>query len=304
MSKISFRFYKDHEVRAIWDEELSKWWFSVLDVVGAINDQADYQKNRNYWKYLKTKLRKEGNELVSVTNQLKLTAADGKRYNTDVLDAEGITLLAKYTNNQRAMDFLDWFTYSDNTIDGQSRKKAYAFWESNLVADKDVGKVKSLQQIHAYLFGGLYDFAGKIRTKTISKGNTIFCLAEHLHQYLQTVENMPDTTFDEIVDKYVEMNMAHPFMEGNGRSTRIWLDLILKKRLGRCVDWSKIGKRDYLNAMIESEKDSGMIRALLAQALTDRIDDREIFMKGIDYSYYYEQEDGVEVINEGKEGNL
>ena len=303
MSKISFRFYKDHEVRAIWDEELSKWWFSVLDVVGAINDQADYQKNRNYWKYLKTKLRKEGNELVSVTNQLKLTAADGKRYNTDVLDAEGITLLAKYTNNQRAMDFLDWFTYSDNTIDGQSRKKAYAFWESNLVADKDVGKVKSLQQIHAYLFGGLYDFAGKIRTKTISKGNTIFCLAEHLHQYLQTVENMPDTTFDEIVDKYVEMNMAHPFMEGNGRSTRIWLDLILKKRLGRCVDWSKLGKRDYLNAMIESEKDSGKIRALLAQALTDRIDDREIFMKGIDYSYYYEQEDGVEVINDGKEDN-
>ena len=303
MSKISFRFYKDHEVRAIWDEELSKWWFSVLDVVGAINDQADYQKNRNYWKYLKTKLRKEGNELVSATNQLKLTAADGKRYNTDVLDAEGITMLAKYTNNQRAMDFLDWFTYSDNTIDGQSRKKAYAFWESNLVADKDVGKVKSLQQIHAYLFGGLYDFAGKIRTKTISKGNTIFCLAEHLHQYLQTVENMPDNTFDEIVDKYVEMNMAHPFMEGNGRSTRIWLDLILKKRLGRCVDWSKIGKRDYLNAMIESEKDSGKIRALLAQALTDRIDDREIFMKGIDYSYYYEQEDGVEVIEEGKEDN-
>ena len=301
MSKISFRFYKDYEVRAIWDEERSKWWFSVLDVVGAINDQADYQKNRNYWKYLKTKLRKEGNELVSATNQLKLTAADGKRYNTDVLDAEGITMLAKYTNNQRAMDFLDWFTYSDNTIDGQSRKKAYAFWESNLVADKDVGKVKSLQQIHAYLFGGLYDFAGKIRTKTISKGNTIFCLAEHLHQYLQTVENMPDNTFDEIVDKYVEMNMAHPFMEGNGRSTRIWLDLILKKRLGRCVDWSKIGKRDYLNAMIESEKDSGKIRALLGQALTDRIDDREIFMKGIDYSYYYEQEDGVEVINDGKE---
>ena len=135
-----FRFYKDHEVRAIWDEENSKWWFSVQDVVGAINDQSDYKKNRNYWKYLKTKLRKEGNELVSVTNQLKLRAADGKRYDTDVLDAEGIRLLAKYTNNQRAMDFLDWFTYSDNTIDGQSRKKAYTFWESNLVADKDVGK--------------------------------------------------------------------------------------------------------------------------------------------------------------------
>jgi cell filamentation protein len=139
-----FRFYKDHEVRAIWDEEKTKWWFSVQDVVGAINDQFDYKKNRNYWKYLKTKLRKEENELVSATNQLKLRAADGKRYDTDVLDAEGIRLLAKYTNNQRAMDFLDWFTYSDNTIDG--------------------------------------------------------------------------------------------------RSTRIWLDMIFKKRLGRCVDWSKGGR--------------------------------------------------------------
>ncbi len=193
---------------------------------------------------------------------------------------------------------------SMNSIDGKSLEKAYTLFDSGFLDTLNSGTVQCLQQIHAYLFGGLYDFAGKIRTKTISKGNTIFCLAEHLHQYLQTVENMPDNTFDEIVDKYVEMNMAHPFMEGNGRSTRIWLDLILKKRLGRCVDWSKIGKRDYLNAMIESEKDSGKIRALLAQALTDRIDDREIFMKGIDYSYYYEQEDGVEVINDGKEGNL
>jgi cell filamentation protein len=292
MSKISFRFYNDHEVRAIWDEENAKWWFSVQDVVGAINDQSDYKKNRNYWKYLKTKLRKEENELVSATNQLKLRAADGKRYDTDVLDAEGIRLLAKYTNNQRAMDFLDWFTYSDNTIDGQSRKKAYTLWESNLVADKDVGTVKALQQIHAYLFGGLYDFAGKIRTKTISKGNTLFCLAEHLHNYLKTVEAMPETTFDEIVDKYVEMNAAHPFMEGNGRSTRIWLDLIFKKRQKMCVDWSKIDKHEYLDAMISTHtSDSGKIRELLKQALTYRIDDREIFMKGIDYSYYYEQED-------------
>ena len=131
----------------------------------------------------------------------------------------------------------------------------------------------------------------KIRTKTIAKGNTIFCLAEHLHAFLQGVEQMPQTTFDEIVDKYVEMNMAHPFMEGNGRSTRIWLDIILKKQLGLCVDWSKIGKRDYLDAMVESEMDSSRIRGLLHHALTDRIDDREIFMKGIDYSYYYEQTD-------------
>lgn len=291
MSKISIRFYKNHVVRAVWDEELNQWWFSVLDVIGAVNEQDDHAKNRNYWKYLKAKLKKEQNELVSATTQLKLTAADGKKYNTDVISLAGVEQLAKTIPNSQAMAFLDWFKYSENTIDGQSRKKAYTLWESNLVADKDVGKVKALQQIHAYLFGGLYDFAGKIRSKTIAKGNTLFCLAEYLHQNLHTIEMMPETTFDEIVDKYVEMNVAHPFMEGNGRSTRIWLDLIFKKRLGVCVDWSKIDKKEYLDAMIASHTDSTKIRELLRGALTDRIDDREIFMKGIDYSYYYEQED-------------
>lgn len=291
MSKISIRFYKDHQVRAVWDEESSRWWFSVLDIVGVINEQDDYEKNRNYWKYLKAKLRKEQSELVSATTQLKLTASDGKKYNTDVISQSDVEKLAKSIPNSRAMAFLDWFTYSDNTIDGQSRKKAYTLWESDLVADKDVGKMKALQQIHAYLFGGLYDFAGKIRTKTIAKGNTLFCLAEHLHQNLKNIEQMPETTFDEIVDKYVEMNVAHPFMEGNGRSTRIWLDLIFKKRLKMCVDWSRIDKREYLDAMVASHLDSTKIRELLKQALTDRIGDREIFMKGIDYSYYYEQED-------------
>ena len=242
MSKISIRFYKDHKVRAVWDEEKSQWWFSILDIVGAINEQDNHDKNRNYWKYIKAKLRKEHSEVVSDTTQLKLTASDGKRYNTDVISQAGVEKLAKAIPNSLAMAFLDWFKYSENTIDGQSKKKAYTLWESNLVADKDVGKVKALQQIHAYLFGGLYDFAGQIRTKTISKGNTLFCLAEYLHDNLKKIEKMPETTFDEIVDKYVEMNVAHPFMEGNGRSTRIWLDLIFKKRLGQCVDWSKIDK--------------------------------------------------------------
>lgn len=287
--KTSIRFYKDHEVRAVWDEENTKWWFSVVDIVAAINDESDHTKNRNYWKYLKTKLKREGNELVSATNQLRLTAQDGKKRIIDVLDTKGVEMLAKNFPNTNATDFLDWFTYSDNTIDGRSKKKAYTLIESDLVADKDVGTVKALQQIHAYIFGGLYDFAGQIRSKNISKGNTLFCLAEYLHDNLKTIEKMPETSFDEIVDKYVEMNVAHPFMEGNGRSTRIWLDLILKKRLGLCVDWSKINKNDYLNAMIESHLDSAKIRALLRQALTDRIDDREIYMKGIDYSYYYEQ---------------
>ena len=291
MNKVSIRFYNDHEVRAIWDEENAKWWFSVLDVIGALNNQDDYQKNRNYWKYLKTKLKKEENEVVSVTNQLKLMAPDGKKRLTDVLDSEGVILLAKSVPNNKVTDFLDWFLYSDNTIDGQSKKKAYTLFESGLLDSIEPGTVKSLQQIHAYLFGGLYDFAGQIRTKTISKGNFTFCLAQYLDNALQMIERMPQNTFDEIVDKYVEMNVAHPFMEGNGRSTRIWLDLILKKQLGRCVDWSRIGKNDYLNAMIVSHTDSRGIRSLLQDALTDKVDSRETFMKGIDYSYYYEQTD-------------
>ena len=288
MSKVSIRFYKDHEVRAIWSDEENKWFFSIVDVVAAITNSP---RPRVYWGTVKNRQKTDYGQLYSKCIQLKLLAADGKHYATDCFAQEDIEAVVKTLPAKNTTDFLDWFTYSDNTIDGRSRKKAYTLWESNLVADKDVGKVKSLQQIHAYLFGGLYDFAGKIRTKTIAKGNTLFCLAEHLHGYLNTVEAMPETSFDKIVDKYIEMNMAHPFMEGNGRSTRIWLDIILKKRLGLCVDWSKIGKRDYLNAMIESEKDSTKIKALLKQALTDRIDDRELFMKGIDYSYYYEQED-------------
>lgn len=291
MSKKSIRFFNDREVRAVWDENHSKWWFSATDIVRAINDEDDYTKSRNYWKYLKNKLSKDGIQLVSATNQFKFEAPDGKQRAADALDAECVQTLAKHYPNNRAHAFLEWFTYSDNTIDGQSKKKAYTLMESGILDDMKPGTVKSLQQIHAFLFGGLYDFAGKIRTKTISKGNTIFCLAEHLHNYLKSVEAMPETTFDEIVDKYVEMNMAHPFMEGNGRSTRIWFDLILKKRLGLCVDWSKIAKRDYLDAMIASHTDSCRIRELLHGALTDKIDDRETFMKGIDYSYYYEQED-------------
>ncbi|MCI6495294.1 MAG: cell filamentation protein Fic, partial [Bacteroidales bacterium] len=144
MNKVSIRFYNDREVRAIWDEEKGQWYFSVLDVIGAINEQDDYTKTRNYWKYLKTKLKKEGNELVSVTHQLKLLAPDGKLRLTDTLDAQGVSGLAKSMPNQKATAFLDWLTYSDNTIDGQSRKKAYTLFESKLIDSIPEGTVKGL----------------------------------------------------------------------------------------------------------------------------------------------------------------
>ena len=290
-SKRSIRFYNDHKVRAVWSEEENKWYFSVLDIIGAINEQDDYQKNRNYWKYLKSKVQKQQNEVVSATNQLKFLAPDGKNRLADVLDADGVKMLAMSVPNNKATAFLDWFTFSDNSIDGQSRKKAYTLFESGIMEDMQPGTIKSLQQIHAYLFGGLYDFAGQIRTKTIWKDGTLFCRAEYLRYNLEQIEQMPQTTFDEIVDKYVEMNIAHPFMEGNGRSTRLWLDLIFKSSLKQCVDWSQIDKKAYLQAMRQSTTDSAMIRELLRSAMTDKINDREMFMKGIDYSYYYEQEE-------------
>ena len=290
MSKISIRFFNDREVRAVWDEENSKWWFNVVDIIGVLNEQDDYTKNRNYWKYLKNKLRKENDQLVSATNQLKLAASDGKRYLTDTLDSDGVIALAKNFPNSRSNEFLDWFLYSDNTIDGQSKKKAYTLFESGLLDSLEVGSMKCLQQIHAYLFGGLYDFAGKIRTKNISKGGFTFAPCQYFDITLRTIENMPETTFDEIMDKYIEMNVAHPFMEGNGRSTRIWLDLMLKRSLKKCVDWSRINKNDYLNAMSISPIDGTEIKRLVGNALTNKINDREIFMKGIDYSYYYEEQ--------------
>jgi len=288
-TKISIRFFDDREVRALWDEENAKWWFSVLDIVAVLTDQNDYNKTRNYWKYLKAKLKKEGSEVVSATTQLKLLAPDGKKRLSDMLDYNGIIDLGKEFPSKKANRFIEWFTYSDETIDGKSKTKAYALFDSSFINSIEVGTTKGLQQIHGYLFGGLYDFAGQIRQKNISKGGFQFAVSRFLGETLKQIDEMPENTFDEIVAKYVEMNVAHPFMEGNGRSTRIWLDLILKKRLKKCVDWSKIGKAEYMNAMVKSPVNSSALKKLLKNALTTEIDSREMFMKGIDYSYYYEE---------------
>lgn len=276
------------------DLKESKWWFSVLDIVGVLRGVDDYEKNRNYWKYLKAKLKRENNQLGSVTTQFKFTAPDGKKHAANVLDYADIIELAKNFPGKQANRFIEWFTYSDEMIDGKSKSKAYALFDSSLLDIIEVGTVKGLQQIHGYLFGGLYDFAGQIRTLNIAKGDFQFAMARFLPETLKNIDKMPESTFGEIADKYVEMNVAHPFMEGNGRSTRIWLDLILKKNLKLCVDWSKINKKDYLPAMEKSVTNPKQIKALLQSSLTDKINDREMFMKGVDYSYYYEQENEIE----------
>ncbi|MCQ2380493.1 MAG: Fic family protein [Victivallaceae bacterium] len=286
--KISSRFCRQLEVRAVWDDDHGKWWFSAVDIVGALGESTD---PRNYWYVLKNRLKKAEVQLLTNCKGFKMVAPDGKHRMTDCLDSAGVVELAKNFPNQKASAFLDWFLYSDNTIDGQSKKKAYALFESGMLAKMEPGSIRCLRQIHAYLFGGLYDFAGQIRSKNISKGGFAFANALYFDTILPTIERMPETSFDEIVDKYIEMNVAHPFMEGNGRSTRIWLDLMLKRTLKRCIDWSKVDKNEYLEAMRESVIDGASLKALLKPALTADIDDREMFMKGIDYSYYYESDD-------------
>ena len=169
-----------------------------------------------------------------------------------------------------------------------SKKKAVELFENEYLNQYEVGTFQMLAAIHKYLFDEIYDFAGKIRTVNIAKGNLRFAPVMYLKPAIDNIEKMPQTTFDEIMEKYVEMNIAHPFREGNGRSTRMWLDLILKKELNKVIDWSAVDKEDYLLAMERSPIKDIEIKYILKQALTDKVDDREVYMKGIDHSYYYE----------------
>lgn len=178
-----------------------------------------------------------------------------------------------------------------SNIDEVSKERALKLFGSHEIENFEIGTIQGLQQIHEYLFNGLYNFAGVIRNVDISKGGFRFASHLYLDTILKEIEKLPETNFEEIVKKYVEMNIAHPFRDGNGRSMRIWLDLILKKNLKQCIDWQKIDKMNYLNSMQRSPVNDLEIRELLRGAITDKIDDREVYMKGIEQSYYYEEED-------------
>ncbi len=284
MLKTSIRFFEDIPVRAVWDEQTSQWWFCSADIAEALTNSKN---PRVYWATIK----RRNPQLIAICKQLKLTARDGKAYITDVVDDEGVNAVIATIPSKKTSVFDKWLKGIGTSIDDKSKQKAYELFESGLINDIEVGTVRGLQQIHSYIFGGLYDFAGKIRSMNIAKGGFAFAPAMYLRENLALIEKMSEESIESIVKKYVEMNVAHPFMEGNGRATRIWLDLILKKNLQTCTDWSKINKREYLDAMRESPVDSSHIFVLIKNAQTPQIDDRGIFMKGIDYSYYYEQID-------------
>ena len=284
MIKHSIRYFNNKPVRAVWDNENSMWWYSAVDFLSIL---VEPNSPRRYWNNVKVR----NPELSPFCGQLKLYADDGKKYLSDVINEEGVRLVLTIIPSKYKKAIQDWIKGLLDPIDEQSKKKAYGFYKTELLEEGEIGKTVALQKIHAYLFEGLYPFAGKIRTKTISKGGFTFANGDFLPQVLKDIDKMPDNTFDEIVDKYIEMNIAHPFMEGNGRSTRIWLDLLLINRLSMCVDWSKIEKNDYMGAMRASPVDPKPIHKLLSDALTDNINDRELFLKGIDCSYYYEEEE-------------
>lgn len=281
ITKTSIRFYNSVPVRARWSDDDKTWWYAATDVIQALTQSKNARK---YWNSFKMR----HVELSPFCRQLKLTATDGKQYDTDCLNQNGINRLLLLLPAKSKIQFSDWILGMNDPIDEQSKRNAYELYENSILETTEVGTVKGLQQIHAFLFGGLYDFAGQIRTKNISKGGFAFANCMYLKETFLQIESMPENSFDEIIDKYVEMNIAHPFMEGNGRATRIWLDQLLKTRINKCIDWQQIDKKDYLNAMEKSPFDANPIKKLLESAMTDRINDCEIFMKGIDYSYYYE----------------
>ena len=284
MKRHSTRYFKEQPVRAIWDSERFQWWYSAVDLTHILMDSKEPRK---YWNLFKGRQP----ELSSFCRQLKLYASDGKKYSTDVLSEAGIRLMMTLITSKHKKEMMDWLNGFLDPLDDQSKQKAYELFNTDLIDDEEVGKLISLQKIHAYLFEGLYNFAGKIRIKNISKDGFVFANAEYLPTILKTIEAMPESTFEAIVTKYVEMNIAHPFMEGNGRTTRIWLDLMLKKQLGQCVDWSIIDKKMYLDAMKKSPVNDMMIKKVLQSGLTSDFNNRELFLKGIDYSYYYEEID-------------
>lgn len=283
-TKTSIRYFNKKPVRSRWDEESSSWFVCAIDLIAAVVETSN---PRIYWYTIKTR----NSELLANCKQLKMTASDGKTYDTDCLSIKGLDVLLDILPRKRRSILKEWLKGNNDPLDEQSKKKAYDLITSGVIYDIEVGTTRGLQQIHSYLFDGLYDFAGKIRDKNISKGGFMFANALYLPSILNDIDKMPENTIEQIVDKYVEMNIAHPFMEGNGRATRIWLDQILIRSLKKCVDWSKIDKKEYLDAMRISSSSSKQIFLLIKNALTSDFENRELIIKGIDYSYYYEEID-------------
>ena len=280
--KTSIRYFNKKPVRSRRDEETSSWLVCAIDLIAAVVETTN---PRIYWYTIK----RRHSELIANCKQLKMISSDSKAHNTDCLTIKGIDILLVILPSKQRPILKSWLKGNNDSLDERSKQKAYDLIDSEVIKDIEVGTTKGLRKIHSYLFDGLYDFAGKIRSRNISKGGFMFANALYLPNILKDIDKMPQSSLEEIVDKYVEMNIAHPFLEGNGRSTRIWLDQILISSIGKCVDWSKIDKNAYLNAMKVSPSSPKDIFELIKNALTGDTNNKELINKGIDYSYYYEE---------------
>ena len=282
--KTSIRYFNNKKVRSRYNYSHNKWYYVASDIVSSLIETSN---SRKYWNTFKNR----HPILKQYISTIKMMADDGNAYQTDCLDDEGVKTLLSFLKTNDKDYFYKWIKGLNNKEDEISRLRAYELYENGLLNNMEEGKISSLKSIHKYLFDGIYDFAGIIRNKNIKKGNFAFANCMYLEEILEKIEKMDDNTFSNIINKYIEINVAHPFMEGNGRSMRIWLDLMLIKKLNYCIDWSIIDKKEYLSAMEKSVFDGSDIKDLLEKALIPYTNDRETFIKGIDYSYYYEEID-------------
>lgn len=280
--KILYREYDGVPIQSFWDQNTKRWWYSCADIIKVL---ANSKEPRIYWHVIKTR----NPILTKYIKKLTLIANDNKKRLIEAINQDGINELLYIIPIKDREAVRSWLKGLIGPADLQSKQKAYSLWFGNILKNMKPGTMKCLQQIHSYLFDGIYGYAGKLRTINLSKGGFQFTNCMHFDKIIPNVEKMSQKTIKEIVQKYIEMNIVHPFREGNGRATRIWLDLILKQELKKCVNWSKISKEDYFSAMVVSPYNSKPIFNLINDALTDKINDREIFMKGIDTSYYYEE---------------
>lgn len=281
-AKTLIRYFDETPIRCRWEKNKNEWFYAVMDVIETLVKPAYPRKYWNTFKHRRP-------ELLKKIKEMKLTSSDDKKYSTDVVGGEGVDYLLSYLSCSKKEEFSRWAKSLTNPLDEESRIKAYSLFDNGLLDEAEVGTFAGLQKIHAYLFDELYPYAGKLREENLPKGDKKLVDYKKLPETLKKIDEMPEGTLDEIIEKYIQMNEAHPFFDGNGVAMRIWLNQIFKKELNKIIDWSRIDKQDYLKAM--QEKDVAELDNLFFFAFAYGTDSKEVFIRGIDYSYYFEEKE-------------
>ena len=272
------RYKNDRPIRFAWDDDTEKWWMCATDAAKALTDTSN---PRVYWATVK----RRNPDLFANCKQLKFIAADGKMYNMDVIDNARLDALNAVVHSTRRDEFLKYLASVESSDDKKVRERAYELFNDETSGAFDVGNVRGLQQLHSFLFEGIIEDAGQIRTDETDNITTVYTSLKFLPKTLDRIDRMTERSLNEIISKYVEMNTAHPFMSGNGRSIRLWFDMIIKKRLQRRIDWTRINTREFIKATDEGAIEETTLLRLVKEALTDRLDDRNFYKRCIDSSF-------------------